>query len=426
MNLKQSLSILKSSLETVNESFVLLKEPDEGCLDVDILLSNRNTKSFRFLSENIKLPILVSSPQRGFVYYISSQGYLSAIDLFDSYFINDRTINWLVKNSSKSRFYKSINVLLPNYQFAYFLYKSIMKPVIKIHRLEYILTLSKNYEKNELKKICLELCEFENKRYLFDKMKNLINYIYLKNFNKQSYFNYFKQEHNHFIKKSLINTIKNKLFKNYFFSNKTNPIIVFIGVDGSGKTTSIDYLKRSFKCLDLYQTKIQSNQISSNLIKLILNFLFYINKNIIKHKTNIVNSYLIPILYYLDFKNKFKYIKKESNKGKIVLIDRWWFDYFVSPKREFLSNKFNNIFNYYLRLESPFLFVFLQVDNNTLIERRPNENIKILNKKSNSLEKILNMYYPDKFIKINSKNNISINIKTITKKLYSMWYYQKN
>jgi len=136
-------------------------------------------------------------------------------------------------------------------------------------------------------------------------------------------------------------------------------IISFSGIDGSGKSSTIDLVKKNFK---------KSKVIFFNkyiFLDVILNFLkfFYKKKNLDKKKNILLlkkNKFFLfklwPLIVILDNYLFYFYIKFFSIMGYHVFCDRYFIDKIVSYNLHGFSNKFCNKIYMFLYINSDIHF----------------------------------------------------------------------
>tara|TARA_Y100001936_G_C15982209_1_gene617396 strand:- start:471 stop:1088 length:618 start_codon:yes stop_codon:yes gene_type:complete len=96
--------------------------------------------------------------------------------------------------------------------------------------------------------------------------------------------------------------------------SKKKPLIVFEGIEGSGKTTLINYVTKYFKKNNISFEKIREpggNKNSEKIRKLILN------------KKNNFNSFTDLMLYLASRSENIEKVVRKNFKKKIILLDRF-------------------------------------------------------------------------------------------------------
>jgi len=194
-----------------------------------------------------------------------------------------------------------------------------------------------------------------------------------------------------------------------------NPIIVFEGVETSGKTTHINFISRYLKKHKYNVMKIREPGGSKNSEK--------IRKLLLDNKSNF--STKTDLLLYLAARNENMHnIIKKNHKKKILLIDRFIdstvaYQHFGMGINKEIINKLNN---FVLGKIKPNLTILNLVSKKNLVRRlriRRNKNrydkfnFKFYNKVQNGFLKISKN--KRNYFVINSDNDILLNRKEILK-----------
>ena len=174
-----------------------------------------------------------------------------------------------------SSIHKDIKVLCKVDQLVLLLFKSLKKDRVKISRFLKIKYLSNNLSKSSvvntfIKVACLEKTNHSlvklglNTIDLFFDDKLSVNEI-------EKWFIKFKSNKSireKFLRKLIIffEFLENVKF-NLLSNSKNLPVIVFLGVDGSGKSTTIDYLEKSFEKINIVKQRFEMKYISTLLVK---------------------------------------------------------------------------------------------------------------------------------------------------------------
>ena len=149
-----------------------------------------------------------------------------------------------------------------------------------------------------------------------------------------------------------------------------NPVIVFEGIEGSGKTSHINYVSDYIKKKKINHLRIRETGGSLNyekIRKIILNNKSKFNKN-------------TDLLLYLAARSENMILLKKHYKKKIILIDRF-VDSTIAYQHYGLGVKFDliKIINDYLLGNFKVNFTFLNVVNQSNMLKRLNQR-KILNR----------------------------------------------
>ena len=198
------------------------------------------------------------------------------------------------------------------------------------------------------------------------------------------------------------------------------PIIVFEGIEGSGKSYHINNVSKYLKKRNIPFIKIREpggNINSEKIRKLILN-----NKSTFNKHTD--------LLLYLAARSENIMLIKKNLKKKIILIDR-----FVDSTLAYqhygmgVDIKFIKTINNFLLKNIKINFTFLNLVNQENMQKRLSER-----KKLNRYDKFTEVFYkkvqngflkiakknPNKYMKIDSNLNITENKKIILSKLINL------
>jgi len=234
-----------------------------------------------------------------------------------------------------------------------------------------------------------------------------------------------------YLKKNVFNTII--LFSKYLFYqikfsiSKKGKFIVFIGPDGSGKTTISEYLlDKSFFIETIYKKKKYFHGRYSFLpdLKVFLkrnnnifkdekyDFTLKINDHLKKNKIGKLRTNIYLLYYLFDFLlgNFFLFFVRRTNT--ILIADRFWYDFFI--QKYYL--KHFKIFKFlYKNLLSKPDYLFFLKSNPEVIKSRKNElSFEEIKYQQQSIEKlIIQNYLCENVYIISSSEEIENTIKKV-------------
>lgn len=79
-----------------------------------------------------------------------------------------------------------------------------------------------------------------------------------------------------------------------------------------------------------------------------------------------------------DTHKKINSFYQNAQDGRIVIIDRWWSDFFIAKKREDLLKNHPKLLHKFLSLPRPDLFVLIEIPADVSMKRRPEEDPEVL------------------------------------------------
>ena len=201
---------------------------------------------------------------------------------------------------------------------------------------------------------------------------------------------------------------------------KKKPLIVFEGIEGTGKTTLIDYVSKKLnkKKINFIRIREPGGSKNSELIrKLILN------------KKNKFNPFTDLLLYFAARSENIENIIKKNFKKKIILIDRFTdstlaYQHYGMGLNKFLINKINK---YLINRIKPDLVFLNTVNTKNLKLRlniRKNKN-RYDNFKINFYKKVQNGFLKisktkNNYVIIDSNKNLSENKKIVLNKILKL------
>ena len=188
-----------------------------------------------------------------------------------------------------------------------------------------------------------------------------------------------------------------------------NPIIVFEGIEGSGKTTLINHLSKYLKKINKKFVKFREPGGSKNSEK--------IRKFILNNKSNL--NYKTDLLLYLASRSEnFEKIIKKNHKKKIILIDRFTdstiaYQHYGMGIDKYLIGKINNFILGKIKPDLTFLNLVNKNNLRSRLKKRANKNkydkfaISFYKKVQNGFKKLSKSN--GKYIIVNSNNSIEDN-----------------
>ena len=195
--------------------------------------------------------------------------------------------------------------------------------------------------------------------------------------------------------------------------SKKKPLIVFEGIEGTGKTTLINHVSAYFKKKNISFVKIREpggNKNSELIRKLILN------------KKNKFNSFTDLMLYFAARSENIEKIINKYYSKKIILIDRFTdstlaYQHYGMKLDKLLINRINKILLKKIKPQIVFLNLVNEKNLKKRLNIRRNKNrydnfkIKFYIKVQKGFLKIFNN--KKKYILINSNNNLAENKKKV-------------
>ncbi len=202
--------------------------------------------------------------------------------------------------------------------------------------------------------------------------------------------------------------------------SKKKPLIVFEGIESSGKTTLINYVSKNLKSkgIDFIKIREPGGNFNSELIR-----------RLILNKKNTFNSFTDLMLYFAARSENIEKIINKYYKKKIILIDRFTdstvaYQHYGMGLDKFLINKINKIL---LKKIKPTLIFLNIISMNNLSRRlklRKNKNrydnfkMKFYKKVQNGFLKISKN--KSNYIVIDSNKNLIENKNKVLKKILTL------
>lgn len=338
--------------------------------DVDIFINFKNTKDLKKILlkfvkyKKLKIVNFIQYEFNSFLIKIcniskNNTEHIS-FDICNEYVLESRKIINLKKIKKKSLIKKNFTfkVLPVEYEFFYYLLKKIYKNDIDIRSFLY---LKKNFNSSK---------NFEYIEFFSREDFNLLKQIF-----KSKGIKLFKEYRDYF-KKKFIDSRRFFLFKEFMryctrISNKTGLHIVFLGCDGSGKTSQINFLVnsniinifRGYSIYHLFTKSFSKNRVHS-----------------LPYQYDVYNPILsfvkILYLYLRFFFNYFFALYRKIISSKLVINDRYYQDVIIDPKR-YRIGSFISFLNFIFKfLPTPDLVIILDTKLNSLVKRKQEFDIK--------------------------------------------------
>tara|TARA_Y100001970_G_scaffold26524_1_gene31955 strand:+ start:2818 stop:3429 length:612 start_codon:yes stop_codon:yes gene_type:complete len=192
-----------------------------------------------------------------------------------------------------------------------------------------------------------------------------------------------------------------------------NPIIVFEGIEGSGKTTLINHLSKYLKKINKKFIKFREPGGSKNSEK--------IRKFILNNKSNLNNKTDL-LLYLASRSENYEKIIIKNYKKKIILIDRFIdstiaYQHYGMGINKYLILKINKFILGNIKPDLTFLNLVNQNNLKLRLKKRINKNkydkfsFSFYNKVQNGFKKLSKINR--KYIIVNSNNSIEDNKKLV-------------
>ncbi len=441
MNLNNVLTILKNDLDKIGEVLLLTKEPDENAADIDLFITNRAKKTALHLIKKPPVPLYFTHKTRGFAYYLSQSGFIKPIDLYDAPFITDASIAWFASRARGSDFNPDIKILSKEDQAAHLIYKALKKTKPKAARYDKIVNLTKEIGPKSLQDAFLALCKCQNDNEMFVKRTvEIVPFLYAKDasFERFSEITYIEPTAHTLIKR-IINRLKrerDRLRQACFvrrYRQISMPLVCMVGVDGAGKSTTIRELGTSLNKIDFCNTRLETKthyhivtKLYMNQIKRILEFAAVRAGKIKSEKLqNMIESFILRTslhCIFFDTRQKIAHFLKAAQKGRLVIIDRWWSDLFVAKNQTRFLEISPRLLTRFLSLARPTLFVLMEVPVEVSMQRRPDENQGRLSQKKEILAAFMQQHFEQDMLRLKGDDKIKENIKQIHLRLFEKWY----
>lgn len=415
-----------------HQTLVLTKEPNNDDLEIDLLITNRYcTKLQGDISKRTSIPVLYYNRKRGFGYFIED-GVIRALDLVDFPILSEESLAWLVKDAQPSLFNGEIPKLSRQNQVIFYVYKSIKKWKIKDHRYSFIMRECKGLNFDMLIVKIREFCSIQQEDIqVLNQCELMINELYQEKLTFDLYSLIIRTNRKAPTRMSLVALrFKSTLdLLSQMLNSKRNklPIVAVIGVDGSGKSSVVQGLKSQDSMFKSSQFRFETKEHIA-LFKWLFEaipkasyLLGVVFPEKLKHAIRRIEHSVTVKMTLYETRFKLGVYVRRSNRGELVVVDRWWFDYFAASKRSDLIKIYPNLINEYLKLKKPDLIVFMDAADEVIESRRPNDNLQELKIKR---RRLLELVMSDKnlnVIKVNGMANIEDNMKYINSAIYDCW-----
>ena len=433
MNAKNAILSIQRTVNNNGEKLVMVKEPVVADTDIDVLITNRH-KSYlqRDIINNSGVPVFYDGLRRGFAYYLGD-GKIGGIDLMDFPSLNQNSIKWLIADAVRSKYDSLLFVLSKEKQVIYSIYKSINKWKVKEHRLRFLLSASNNIDLEELKDELMKLFRIQNENpQVIQGASEMLGALICERLSFELYSEIIKSSR-----------LKESNFTRFLISNRIKrfrmsirrrrnvqtsmPVVAVVGVDGTGKSSVVSYLSSQAAVLRCAHFRLETKN-QSHALNYLLRVIRWITRNLrriipvqLSAKLFALQQSLSAYLIFLEVGVRIRGFYRKAKSGFLVVVDRWWFDYFVASKRSSFISKRPWLLELYLEYKSPDLIIFMNAPFKVISKRRPDENIDELEKKRNGLRKLLDEHFSEIYIEVDGTSKIEDNIKIINEALYKQW-----
>lgn len=426
MNLASALKSIQEVVSKHGESLVLVKEPDLKSIDIDILITNRRSTDLqKDILSSVRIPFLFDTENRCFGYYLED-GEIGSIDLFDFPIFTDSAIRELAQDTVPSSFDNSIPKLSHDGQLIYYIYKSLKKWKIKEHRYNFILQNSANLDHSKLSSKLADICQIQRDNGTAANGQHILDALVLGELSFEKYCNLIRLNRTKVCRiKTLIkivnfqHSVLCRSQKKDFY--KKLPLINVIGIDGAGKSSMVDKLNVQNQSIPSQQFRFETKSHLKgydNLFYIIPRFFHMLKRLGIGFNLHVLESSLLANLTFLESRVKVNVFSKMTLSGKMVIVDRWWFDYWAASKRSHMIHKNPQLFRRYESLAKPDLIIFMTAPYSIIADRRPEENLEELKSKH---ERLLNMVDGYNHLLIDGSKDIVQNFHRVNTAIYNYW-----
>lgn len=432
MNLIDAITEIQNLVLSHHQTLVLTKEPNKRDLDIDLLITNRYCPKLQEdLSKRTSIPVVFDNRKRGFGYFIES-GVIGALDLVDFPILNEESLAWLVDDSQPSLFHDNFRKLSREKKIIYYVYKSIKKWKIKEHRYDLIIEESKRINKDSLIAKMNAFCVIQKENsQVVSQCRLLINELCQEKLTVDLYSSILRTNRKIPSRISLV-AARFKPFVHdlsQMLNSKSNrlPIVAVIGVDGSGKSSVVQALVRQDSIFKSSQFRFETKEHLPSfkwLFGIISKASFALGRMFqgrLKHSVRRIEDFVSIKMILHETRLKLRSYMRCAKRGELVIVDRWWFDYFAATKRVELFKVYPNLINDYLKLTRPDLIVFMDATDVAIKNRRPDDNLVELKKKRSRLLELVRSDNTLNVIKVDGMANIEDNMKRINGAIYDCW-----
>lgn len=201
------------------------------------------------------------------------------------------------------------------------------------------------------------------------------------------------------IKAHCIFIVKECIFKVKSRIQKGGAFLVFIGPDGSGKTTIIKQISEKFKLIYPYQKVYHTRfelfpELHSGLglsdVKKKTQHQKEVTEPAKQEEQSMISkmtSWIVVLYYTLEFLVGKIVFFRMNRKGRLVIFDRYYYDFFVQPNTRNLIWKAKKIL--YLFIPKPDMIIHLYADGQTVYQRKGELNVKEIDLQNSLFEKLL-------------------------------------
>ena len=285
--------------------------------------------------------------------------------------------------------------------------------------LQRLLSKSDGREKSILK----NLIGYKETNFILTSIKNedikILNERAGKIFHKKDFFIYGKRPQ----KFSIYLYFKFKLFV-YRYLKPTGMFLVFVGPDGSGKSTIVSELKKKIKLIGHDTIHFHWRpRLLPNIRELFKGERDDGSIKIPHHyqPKGYISSFLFFLYYYTDFILGYLLkMKMQLYKKKIVIIERYYYDFFVDTLRYRLKVPCFLIKLGQLFIPKPDIIFYLNASVETIYKRKQELSIEEISRQKKALEK-LNQYHI-RLKTINTEKNIECVVKDLMKSVVQTFH----
>lgn len=382
-----------------NRKIIIPKLPSNDSIDIDILVSDRQKiNPVGFLKE-VRVP-LKTYRNSLFAYVLNDNQKILPLDFSTVKWLNDKSINRLAEHTNKSGI-DDILLLDEEAKAAFQLLKNVRSRRFKKNDfMEIREALLKSEEKTI--NIIKDLCDSQN--YSSEAVVNFAKSIRLRVPSEDGFMEMLDIDifspSDTFLKtwKSLGEKISNKIkVRKYLRNNTTNrpmPVIAFVGIDGSGKSTAIDrFILRNRKIkphIITLRGKDPGYRITvvvRNVLKRLISLSNKLGLAYLKYLITLLDDAIDFLDRYLRAKAALASAKKE---GLPVFSDRWAIDKACNVTNGLRGRLIKFLFVRWF--PKPDKIIFFDIDGTTSYKRKKEYDIDTQNEKRKTLINLLRYY----------------------------------
>jgi thymidylate kinase len=305
-------------------------------------------------------------------------------------------------------------------EFTYVLLKKILKKEFSKGSKEQLFNLISGMSEDEIEKLNISLKRFFTQKEILDFLAKIRSQEFSEINLKELHENLLKNTY------SLVDDLHYKFFdvkrKLERIIHPTGLFVVLLGVDGAGKTTIATQLKKeyaiAFRRIKHYHSRVRVlNDISQ--IKKDAGPIDASNPHSKKKQAGKVVSILKFAYYYADFLIGNIIITVAKIKSSLVLIERYYYDYFIDKVRYNL-NLSNRFLRFFLRfILKPDVIFILTGDSNELLKRKNEISLKEIDEQKKRMEELFAKHPKAIFIDT-TKNTVEENVAEMVEKCNSI------